>query len=201
LNPTSILIVEDERVIAFHLKSQLEALGYRVAASVSSGDEAVEKAGELRPDLVLMDIHLEGATDGIKAAGQIHAGCRIPVVFLTAYAEDETLRRAQASLPFGYLVKPVEARELHATLQMALSRRAAEAAAIEQGKERLQLALDTAELGVWEWDTASCRLTAGEGLQAIFGGSGSRSTNPGRPSWRGCTRRTARRSRRRWKRR
>ena len=170
MNPTSILIVEDERVIAFHLKSQLEALGYRVVAAVSSGEEAVEKAGELRPDLVLMDIHLEGAMDGIKAAGQIHADCRIPVVFLTAYAEDETLRRAQASLPFGYLVKPVEARELHATLQMALSRRAAEAAAIEQGKERLQLALDAAELGVWEWDTASCRLTAGEGFQAIFGG-------------------------------
>ncbi len=59
----------------------------------------MEKASELRPDLVLMDIHLEGAMDGIKAAGQIHADCRIPVVFLTAYAEDETLRRAQASLP------------------------------------------------------------------------------------------------------
>ena len=170
MNQTSILIVEDERVIAFHLKSQLEALGYRVVAAVSSGEEAVEKAGELRPDLVLMDIHLEGAMDGIKAAGQIHTGCRIPVVFLTAYAEDETLRRAQASLPFGYLVKPVEARELHATLQMALSRRTAEAAAIDQGKERLQLALDAAELGVWEWDTASCRLTAGEGFHAIFGG-------------------------------
>ncbi len=170
-NPTSILVVEDERIIAFHLKSQLEALGYRVAAAVSSGEEAVEKAGELRPDLVLMDIHLEGAMDGIEAAGRIHAGCRIPVVFLTAYAEDETLQRAQASLPFGYLVKPVEGRELHATLQMALSRRAAEAA-IEQGKERLQLALDAAELvGVWEWDTASCRLTAGEGFQAIFGGA------------------------------
>ncbi|MCA1853684.1 MAG: response regulator, partial [Beggiatoa sp.] len=134
MNPTSILIVEDERVIAFQLKSQLEALGYRVAAAVPSGEEAVEKAGALRPDLVLMDIHLEGAMDGIKAAGQIHVGCRIPVVFLTAYAyaEDETLRRALASLPFEYLVKPVEARELHATLQMALSHRAAEAA-IEQG--------------------------------------------------------------------
>ncbi|MGH8565248.1 MAG: two-component system response regulator [Gammaproteobacteria bacterium] len=170
MNPTSILIVEDERVIAFHLRSLLEALGYRVAATVSSGEEAVEKASELRPDLVLMDIYLEGATDGVKAAGQIYAGCRIPVVFLTAYAEDETLRRAQASLPFGYLVKPVEARELHATLQMALSRGAAEAAAIEQGKERLQLALDVADVGVWEWDTASCRLTAGAGFQAIFGG-------------------------------
>jgi len=169
----SIVIVEDERVIAFHLKSQLEALGYRVAAAVSSGEEAVERAGELRPDLVLMDIHLEGAMDGIEAAGMIHADYRIPVVFLTAYAEDETLQRAQASLPFGYLVKPVEARELHATLQMALGRRAAEVeieVEVKKGKERLQLALDAAGLGVWEWDTTSCRLTAGEGFHAIFEG-------------------------------
>ncbi|MGH8569532.1 MAG: diguanylate cyclase domain-containing protein, partial [Gammaproteobacteria bacterium] len=120
-----------------------------------------------------MDIHLEGAMDGIEAAGMIHADYRIPVVFLTAYAEDETLQRAQASLPFGYLVKPVEARELHATLQMALGRRAAEVeieVEVKKGKERLQLALDAAGLGVWEWDTTSCRLTAGEGFHAIFEG-------------------------------
>ncbi len=170
----SIVIVEDERVIALHLKRQLEALGYRVAAMVASAEQAIEQAGELRPDLVLMDIHLEGARDGIEAARTIHADHRIPVVFLTAYAEDETLKRAQASLPFGYLVKPVDAHELHATLQMALSRRAAEAeieAEVEKGKERLHLALDAAGLGVWEWDAATCRLTAGEGIQAIFGGT------------------------------
>ncbi|MGH8656857.1 MAG: response regulator [Gammaproteobacteria bacterium] len=197
----SIVIVEDERVIALHLKQQLEALGYRVAAMVASAEQAIEQAGELRPDLVLMDIHLEGARDGIEAAGRIHADYRIPVVFLTAYAEDETLKRAQASLPFGYLVKPVEAHELHATLQMALSRRAAEVeieAEVEKGKERLHLALDAAGLGVWEWDAASCRLTAGEGIQAIFGGTRGRSASRGSPSSRGSIRRIARASRRRW---
>ncbi|MGH8543414.1 MAG: two-component system response regulator [Gammaproteobacteria bacterium] len=171
---TSIVIVEDERVIAFHLKHQLEGLGYRVAAVSPSGEQAVEKVGRLRPDLVLMDIHLEGALDGIEAAGQIHSNYRIPVVFLTAHAEDETLQRARASLPFGYLVKPVEARELHATLQMALSRRAAEVeieVEVKKGKERLQLALDAAELGVWEWEAASCRITAGARIQGIFGGA------------------------------
>ena len=174
MNPTSILIVEDERVIAFHLKHQLEGLGYRVAAVSASGEQAVDKVGQLRPDLVLMDIHLEGALDGIEAAGQIHSSYRIPVVFLTAHAEDETLQRAQASLPFGYLVKPIEARELHATLQMALSRRAAEVeieVEVKKGKEHLQLALDAAELGVWEWEAASGRITTGARIQGIFGGA------------------------------
>ncbi len=172
VNPTSILIVEDERVIAFHLKHQLEGLGYRVAAVSASGEQAVDKVGQLRPDLVLMDIHLEGALDGIEAAGRIHSNYRIPVVFLTAHAEDETLQRAQASLPFGYLVKPVEARELHATLQVALSRRAAEVeieAEVEKGKERLQLTLDAAELGVWELDAAADCLTTRGRIQGILG--------------------------------
>jgi diguanylate cyclase (GGDEF)-like protein/PAS domain S-box-containing protein len=174
VHQTSILIVEDERVIAFYLQHQLEALGYRATAVVASGEQAIEKAGQLRPDLVLMDIHLEGALDGIEAAGRIHADYRIPVVFLTAHAEDETLQRAQATLPFGYLVKPVEARELHATLQMALSRRTAEVsieADIEKGTERLRLALDSAELGVWEWDTSTCQITTGGRIKGLLGGA------------------------------
>jgi CheY-like chemotaxis protein len=157
------------QLVAFDLKQQLEALGYRVAALVPSGEQAVEKAAELQPDVVLMDIHLEGAMDGIAAAQQIHERWRLPVVFLTAYAEDETLQRAQASLPFGYLVKPVDIRELHATLQMALIRRAAEVA-VERSEERLQLALDAAELGVWEWEAATGRVTAAGHLDALLGG-------------------------------
>src|SRR5437763_16750311 len=122
MNQTNILVVEDERIIAFDLKQRLEALGYRISAVVPSGEEAIAKVAELQPDIVLMDIHLEGSMDGIEAAQRIHERLRIPVVCLTAYTEDETLRRAQASLPFGYLVKPIEARELHATIQMAFSR-------------------------------------------------------------------------------
>ena len=168
MNQTNILVVEDERIIAFDLKQRLEALGYRISAVVPSGEEAIEKAAELQPDLVLMDIHLEGGMDGIEAAQRIHERLRIPVVFLTAYAEDETLRRAQASLPFGYLVKPIEARELHATIQMALSRRAAEVA-LEHSEERLRLALDAADLGVWEWEAATGQITTTGHIDAIFG--------------------------------
>jgi CheY-like chemotaxis protein len=168
MKQASILVVEDERIVAFDLKQQLEALGYRVAAVVPSGELAVEKAAELKPDLVLMDIHLEGAMDGVEAAERIHACLRIPVIFLTAYAEDETLSRAQVSLPFGYLVKPCEVREVHATIQMALVRRAAEVA-VEQSEERLQLALDAADLGVWEWDAATGQVTTAGHIDALFG--------------------------------
>src|SRR5919108_5763324 len=169
MKQASILVVEDERIVAFDLKQQLEALGYRVAAVVPSGELAVEKAAELKPDLVLMDIHLEGAMDGVEAAERIHACLRIPVIFLTAYAEDETLSRAQVSLPFGYLVKPCEVREVHATIQMALVRRAAEVA-VEQSEERLQLALDAAELDVWEWNAATGQVSlAGHHIDALFG--------------------------------
>ncbi len=168
MKQASILVVEDERIVAFDLKQQLEALGYRVAAVVPSGELAVEKAAELKPDLVLMDIHLEGAMDGVEAAERIHACLRIPIIFLTAYAEDETLSRAQVSLPFGYLVKPYEVREVHATIQMALVRRAAEVA-VEQSEERLQLALDAADLGVWEWDAATGQVTTAGHIDALFG--------------------------------
>jgi diguanylate cyclase (GGDEF)-like protein/PAS domain S-box-containing protein len=167
MTQTSILMVEDERIIAFDLKQRLETLGYHVVALAASGAEAIDKAEAHHPDLVLMDIHLEGAMDGIDAARTIHKRFHTPVVFLTAYAGDEMLQRAQASLPFGYLVKPVETRELHATLQMALARRSAESA-VERSEERLRLALDAAELGVWEWEAATGRVTTAGYIDALF---------------------------------
>lgn len=112
--PINLMLVEDERVIAFDLKNQLQSFGYRVGAVLASGEQAVHRVAEVAPDLVLMDIHLEGPLDGIEAALQIQTRHRVPVVFLTAYAEDDTLRRALDCRPFGYLVKPCEARELHA---------------------------------------------------------------------------------------
>lgn len=132
MNTASILIVEDERIIALDLKYRLEVLGYSVAAVVASGEAAICKAGELQPEIVLMDIHLDGSMDGIEAAQTICEQSRIPVVFVTAFAEDETLKRARNCLPFGYIVKPIEMRGLHATIQMALSRRAAEVMAEER---------------------------------------------------------------------
>lgn len=157
--PANLMLVEDERVVAFDLKSQLQSMGYHVSATVASGEEALACVPVHIPDLVLMDIHLEGSMDGIDAAVRIQAEHKVPVIFLTAYAEDETLHRALASRPFGYLIKPCEARELHAMIQMALARREVEVA-VEQSELRLKLALDAASLGVLEWTPASGRMRA-----------------------------------------
>ena len=115
-----ILIVEDERVTAEHIRLTLQRLGYHVIAIVSTGKTAVQRAGELKPDLILADIDLKGAMDGIEVATQVRARWGIATVFLTAYGDEETVRRARASEPFGYLVKPFAEQELHATIEIAL---------------------------------------------------------------------------------
>jgi PAS domain S-box-containing protein len=115
-----ILIVEDEEIIAADIKSTLEELGYTVSAVVSSGKEAVQKASETAPDLVLMDTILKGDMDGIEAAKQIQNCFSIPVVYLTASADDNTLQRAKISDPYGYVLKPLDVRELHISIEIAL---------------------------------------------------------------------------------
>ena len=166
--PINLMLVEDERVIAFDLKNQLQSFGYKVGAVLASGEQAVRKVGEIAPDLVLMDIHLEGPLDGIDAALQIQLQHRVPVVFLTAYAEDDTLRRALDCRPFGYLVKPCEARELHATIQMALARREVEVH-VERSEQLFKQALDAASLGVIEWQGDSMQLHGDGHLRSLFG--------------------------------
>ena len=115
-----ILVVEDENIVALEIKSRLEGLGYVVLAIASSGEEAIQKAEETNPDLVLMDIKLKGDMDGIEAAGKIQTRFNLPVVYLTAYAEENTLQRAKITVPYGYILKPFEERELHANIEIAI---------------------------------------------------------------------------------
>ncbi len=122
MDKVRILVVEDEWVTAQDIKYSLEKLHYAVSATLATGEEAIQKAIELQPDLVLMDIILQGEIDGIEAAEQIYSHCHIPIVFLTAYSDSETLQRANATHPYGYLLKPFEERELNSTIQIALSR-------------------------------------------------------------------------------
>lgn len=164
-----IMIVEDERIVALDLKLNLESLGYQVVAVASSGEQALAEAARQMPDLILMDINLEGSMDGTEAARAIRTGMQIPVVFLTAYTEDRILERAEASVPYGYLVKPVEGRELQATVRMALARRKAELM-VEQSETRLRLAMDAAELGVWEWEPDTGRFHTGGHITGILDG-------------------------------
>jgi PAS domain S-box-containing protein len=114
------MVVEDESIVAEDIKRSLQSIGYKVAAVVSSGEKAVEKAEEIRPDLVLMDIVLMGKINGIEAAGRIHSAFNIPVIYLTAYSDEEILERAKITEPFGYIIKPFDDRELHSVIEMSL---------------------------------------------------------------------------------
>jgi signal transduction histidine kinase len=116
-----ILITEDEGIVALDLQSTLEGMGYTVVAVTSSGEEAIKAAEETQPDLVLMDIMLAGEMDGITAAEHIHGQFHIPVIFLTAYADQQILERAKRAEPYGYIIKPFkEEREVHIAIEMAL---------------------------------------------------------------------------------
>ncbi len=122
MKTSTILVVEDENIVAKDLQNRLRRLGYAVPELASSGEDAIRKASANRPDLVLMDIGLRGKIDGIEAAQQIYARLHIPVVFLTAYADDSTIRRAKVVKPFGYIGKPLEDQELYTILNNFFTR-------------------------------------------------------------------------------
>ena len=115
-----ILVVEDENIVAKDIEHRLKALGYHVSALASSGEEALKRAQETSPDLVLMDIRLKGAIDGVETAEELRRRFNIPVVYLTAYADANTLQRAKVTEPFGYILKPFEERELYTCIEVAL---------------------------------------------------------------------------------
>ncbi|MEG4349578.1 response regulator [Microcoleus sp. LAD1_D3] len=122
MNPIQILVVEDEVIVAQDIAGRLKKLGYAVTATVSSGEEAIQKAIENPPDLVLMDIVLKGDMDGVTAAEKIRTNRNVPTVFLTAYADDQTLQRAKLTDPFGYIIKPFQQNDLRVAIEIALHR-------------------------------------------------------------------------------
>jgi len=128
-----LLIVEDEEIVAFDIETTLQTLGYDVVGIVTTGEEAIATATQTKPDLVLMDIRLPGKLDGVEAAEEISQRLNIPVVYLTAHADQPTLKRAKITAPFGYLLKPFQEDELETTIEIALSR--------HKSEERLRLAL------------------------------------------------------------
>ena len=118
-----ILVVEDDRAVIEHIEKQLKKLGYGVSAVISSGEEAIQKAGEMRPDLALIDFSIwEGDMDGVDIGEQMRDRFNIPVVYLTAHVDDDLLQRAKITPPFGYIIKPFEERRLHLNIEIALYR-------------------------------------------------------------------------------
>jgi PAS domain S-box-containing protein len=114
------MIVEDEGLVALAIQKSLERLGYIVTGSVADGEDAFRVAAETAPDLILMDIRLQGDLDGIEVAERIMESQRIPVVYLTAHSDEKTLERAKLTEPFGYIVKPFDEQSLFSTVEIAL---------------------------------------------------------------------------------
>jgi two-component system, cell cycle sensor histidine kinase and response regulator CckA len=134
MSNSHILIVDDELIIAQNIQNHLKNLGYNVVGIAINGAEAINQAGKLRPNLVLMDINLSGEMDGITAADQIRASYHIPVIYLTAYADDEILARAKVTEPFGYILKPFSLKELRSTIETALYKHQSELALLKANR-------------------------------------------------------------------
>ena len=115
-----ILIVEDEIIVAMGVEQKLLDLGYNVVNIVDTGEDAVKCANQMKPDLILMDIVLKGKMDGIEAAQQIHDDLDIPIIYLTAYSDDDVLKRARITEPYGYMIKPFRKNEVKAYIEVAL---------------------------------------------------------------------------------
>jgi len=149
---TEILIVEDEQIVALDIRVHLERLGYTVGGSFSAAEDLIvelkqrQNTGTL-PDLVLMDIHLDGTMDGVSAAGVVRAQFRIPVILLTAYADDETLDRAKVTEPYAYIIKPFQEQELRTAVVLALYRNRMERA-VQSREALLSRILGTIDDGV-----------------------------------------------------
>ena len=172
-----VLIVEDETVVAAHLASQVVRFGYRVIGRVSTGEQAIETVRRELPDLILMDVRLAGRLDGIETAERLRAEfpISIPILFLTAHSDEDTLKRASLTGPLGYMLKPFDDRELHTQIQVALyksqveteKQRAAEL--LREKDERLQLAMQVAGLGAWETDLGTGHYHWDERIPALLG--------------------------------
>jgi PAS domain S-box-containing protein len=130
-----IMVVEDEAVIALRLQQRLSMMGYDVVALSHSSEESLEKARDLRPDLILMDIKIPGNLDGITVAEIVKSELDIPVVFLTAFAEDQIIKRAKRAEPYGYVVKPFQDQELKAAVEIALYKKDMERRLKESGQQ------------------------------------------------------------------
>jgi len=151
MSQLSVLIVEDEAILAAHLASKVKLLGYRVIGPVSTGEEALDLIGRESPNIALLDIRLDGNLDGIETASRLKQFRDIPVIFLTAHSDQETLKRASTVGPFGYILKPFEERDLATQLEVTLYKHQSEAS-LRQSEERYRAFIQNSSEGIWRME-------------------------------------------------
>ncbi|RKX76613.1 MAG: hybrid sensor histidine kinase/response regulator [Spirochaetes bacterium] len=166
-NKTKIFIVEDENIVALDIKRYLERNGYIVSGIVSTGEDALKMLKDSETNLVLMDIMLEGEMDGVEAARYIREEYNLPVIFLTAYADDETIERVKITEPFGYLIKPFDERELRTSIEMALYKSKMEKA-LSESEERYRRFFEDDLSGNFVADETGKILTCNPSFLRIF---------------------------------
>lgn len=155
MSETKILVVEDEVIVAEDIRSSLENMGYVVPSTASSGEEALKKVAQFMPDLVLMDIIIQGRMDGIETAKEIRSRFNIPFVYLTAFSDIKTLERAKITEPFGYIIKPFKERELHINIEIALFKHKMETR-LKESKEWFTTTLKSTSDAVIATDPDGC---------------------------------------------
>lgn len=168
MGKVSVLVVEDEPIIGMDIREILQSIGYEVPEVISSGEKAIEKAEELRPDLIIMDIVLSGEMDGIEAVKEIKEKLNIPVIYLTAHTEKTTFERASETIPYGYLVKPVGKNDLYAAIVTALHRHEMEVKLIES-EDKYRNILENMEEGYFEVDLAGNFTFFNDSICRIYG--------------------------------
>ncbi len=149
MQPTQILIVENEIVVAEDLSNRLKNLGYVVLSLAVTGEEAVQKSAQLQPDLILMDIMLDEGMDGIDAAGEIHSQDNTPIIYVTAFADKKTLQRARITEPHGYIIKPFNTKDLQSNIEMTLYKHEMERKLQENQEKLRQMAITDYLTGIF----------------------------------------------------
>ncbi len=168
MTETQILVVEDESIIAEDIRRTLQNLGYSVPSIVASGEKAIKEVEKNNPDLVLMDIVLQGEMDGIEATEQIRSRFDIPVVYLTAYSDEKLIERAKITEPFGYIIKPFKERELQINIEIALYNHKMEKK-LKESREWFSTTLRSISDGVIATDPKGCILFMNPVAESLTG--------------------------------
>jgi len=150
-----VFIVEDEWVVSLELQQRIQDLGYEVAGTTDNGDSAIKMVLETKPDLILMDINIKGDIDGIEAARQILVKYNVPIIYLTAYSDKATIERAKITTPYGYIIKPVEERDLLVSIEISLNKFEMEKK-LKESEKKLSITLQSIGDGVIATDEKSC---------------------------------------------